>query len=297
MKKAYLQVHPLDPQRFHAHQGHQKWGENAKHQRSVTWRNKKVILSRKESRRKLGRPWRERPPTRWPASPQNPTNLMTMTTTRRAQEKTPAAMTSPLPAMKTPPKRQVKLMTKKNRLQRNKQKSESEANFSSNNPPRNAIDSLDPFAWIVLQLPKHLWTQGHILLQYLDPVFNWSVLSGEITFEQNPSQPISGSNIVDIVHHALIPGPLEPIGYSLVFPYLPDNVTKPVADLQPHRLKKNYPSKKSQKSTITSSTKTTNQAASSQEKHRASKTKNRKLVSSRNKSSNLNSTQWHWRDT
>lgn len=43
---------------------------------------------------------------------------------------------------------------------------------------------------------------------------------------------IRGSNITDIVHHALEEGLFEPLGYSEVYPYMPTYVTKPKSDKQ-----------------------------------------------------------------
>lgn len=40
---------------------------------------------------------------------------------------------------------------------------------------------------------------------------------------------VRGSNITDIIHHALSEGPFEPIGYRTVYKYMPDYVTKPVS--------------------------------------------------------------------
>jgi hypothetical protein len=90
---------------------------------------------------------------------------------------------------------------------------------------------LDPFAWIVLQLPRPLWEKGEDLLKQLQEVIHWNVLTGEISllhdFESDERKLIKGSNIVDILHHALSPGPLEPLGYRQVSRFLPQGLTRP----------------------------------------------------------------------
>jgi hypothetical protein len=90
---------------------------------------------------------------------------------------------------------------------------------------------VDPYAWIILQLPKHLWTRGKHVLDELDNHVEWNVLTGEISILSNDfgseSKTISGSNIVDIVRHAVDEGPLEPYGYEKVFRFLPPTSPSP----------------------------------------------------------------------
>lgn len=90
---------------------------------------------------------------------------------------------------------------------------------------------VDPYAWIILQLPKHLWTRGKHVLDELDNHVEWNVLTGEISILSNDfgseSKTISGSNIVDIVRHAVDEGPLEPYGYEKVFRFLPPTCPSP----------------------------------------------------------------------
>jgi len=76
-----------------------------------------------------------------------------------------------------------------------------------------------------------LWQAGEKLLQQLQDVLHWNVLTGEVClltdFEEDVRTPIANSNIVDILHHALDAGSLEPVGYAQVYPFLPPGHTKP----------------------------------------------------------------------
>jgi hypothetical protein len=105
---------------------------------------------------------------------------------------------------------------------------------------KHCATMLDPFAWIVLQLPRELWDRADDLLRQLRSVLHWNILTGEVTLlldaddddnsdgDNDDRKPLAGSNIVDILHHALRPGPLEPVGYKAVCPFLPKGCTKPI---------------------------------------------------------------------
>ncbi len=88
----------------------------------------------------------------------------------------------------------------------------------------------DPMAWIILQLPSNLRPRGRKLLNESESSINWNVFSGEVSLASEKNRTLPGSNIVDIVRHALDPGRLEPTGYSQVYPYLPRGSTPPDDD-------------------------------------------------------------------
>ncbi len=88
----------------------------------------------------------------------------------------------------------------------------------------------DPMAWIILQLPSNLRPRGRKLLNESESSINWNVFSGEVSLVGEKNRTLPGSNIVDIVRHALDPGRLEPTGYSQVYPYLPRGSTPPDDD-------------------------------------------------------------------
>lgn len=89
----------------------------------------------------------------------------------------------------------------------------------------------DPYAWIVLRLPKKLWVKAQILLEHLKNTFRWKIMTGEMQFD-DPSKLkfnkyLKGSNVVQIIHHALDSKTPEPVGYKIVFPYLVKGCTPP----------------------------------------------------------------------
>jgi len=105
----------------------------------------------------------------------------------------------------------------------------------------------DPYAWIVLRLPKKLWVKAQILLEHLKNIFRWNVITGEIHFDKSNkrnSTKLKGSNIVQIIHHALDSKTPEPVGYKAVFPYmlkgctLPKSKTNPEIKIKKKRLSK-----------------------------------------------------------
>lgn len=125
--------------------------------------------------------------------------------------------------------------------------------------PKKPVTLLDPYAWIVLQLPKHLWTRGKRFLDEIDNYVEWNVLTGEISILANDfgedSKTIRGSNIVDILRHALEEGPLEPVGYEKIYRFLPPTSPLPVNKTPDSDLSKGEESSKVKKkiSKLTSS--------------------------------------------
>ena len=97
---------------------------------------------------------------------------------------------------------------------------------------------LDPVAWIVLQQPQKFWTAARKALEELSEHASWNVLTGEVHLLPNDfggdSKVLKSSNIVDILHHALDPGPLEPVGYAEVYRFLPPTSTKPAEQPTEH---------------------------------------------------------------
>ena len=88
---------------------------------------------------------------------------------------------------------------------------------------------LDLNAWIVLRLPRKLWTKGQMLLEKLKENFCWNVSSGEMKFinKKKKNKWLKGSNVVQVVHHALDDSTPQPDGYEVVFPYLLHGSTPP----------------------------------------------------------------------
>ena len=107
-------------------------------------------------------------------------------------------------------------------------------NKEKEKPPLLQSSKHDPYAWIVLRLPRKYWTKGQMILEALKNTFRWSVMTGKIQFDdpKKSNKGLEKSNIVQIVHHALDPSTPEPDGYEIVFPYLlkgstlPRNVSK-----------------------------------------------------------------------
>jgi len=104
----------------------------------------------------------------------------------------------------------------------------------------------DPYAWIVLRLPKRLWVKAQILLEHLKNMFRWNVMSGEMQFDKSNNKnnaDLKGSNIVQIIHHALDSKTPEPVGYKTVFPYMLKGCTLPKSK-KLLKLKRKSPSKR-----------------------------------------------------
>lgn len=93
----------------------------------------------------------------------------------------------------------------------------------------NPKSEYDVYAWIVLRLPRKLWTKGQMILEKLKETFQWNVTNGEIKFvnDKRSNKNLKGSNVVQIVHHALDDSTPEPDGYKTVFPYLLQGSTPP----------------------------------------------------------------------
>jgi len=94
-----------------------------------------------------------------------------------------------------------------------------------------AFKETDPYAWIVLRLPKKLWVKAQLVLEKLKKDFRWNVMTGEMRFD-NPSKAhlnsnLTKSNIVQIVHHALDSKTPEPAGYRTIYPFLVKGSTPP----------------------------------------------------------------------
>ena len=83
---------------------------------------------------------------------------------------------------------------------------------------------VDPFAWIVLSLPRKKWFQGQIIVEKLNEKVKWNEKSGEITIRHS-GEILKGSNIQNIVRHVLDDKTPEPEGYSIVVQYLRNDVS------------------------------------------------------------------------
>jgi len=95
--------------------------------------------------------------------------------------------------------------------------------------PEDRFKERDPYAWIVLRLPKKYWVKGQIILEKLKDTFRWNIINGEMKFDDPKisSKNLKNSNIVQIVHHALNENTPEPNGYKTVFPFLVKGCTLP----------------------------------------------------------------------
>ncbi len=92
-----------------------------------------------------------------------------------------------------------------------------------------ATTSTDPYAWIVLRLPRKLWTKAQMTLEVLKDIFRWNVITGEMKFDnaKRSNKGLENSHVVQIVHHALDASTPEPDGYKVVFPFLLKGSTLP----------------------------------------------------------------------
>lgn len=82
---------------------------------------------------------------------------------------------------------------------------------------------IDPLAWIVLRLPKHLWEEGQKQIEHLSKHVEWKVESGEILIpstSSNEKHLVKDSNIINIIHHALDKTTAKPPGFKKVEPFL-----------------------------------------------------------------------------
>ncbi len=115
-------------------------------------------------------------------------------------------------------------------------------NKGKEKPPLLQSSKHDPYAWIVLRLPRKYWTKGQMLLEALKNTFRWSIMTGQIQFDdvKKSNKGLEKSNIVQIVHHALDPSTPEPDGYETVFPFLlkgstlPKNVSRKSTEKRKH---------------------------------------------------------------
>lgn len=97
--------------------------------------------------------------------------------------------------------------------------------------PEAASKERDPYAWIVLRLPKKHWIKGQIIVEKLKNTFRWNIIDGAMKFDDKnkSNKNLQNSNIVQIVHHALDASTPEPQGYATVFPYLLKGSTLPIS--------------------------------------------------------------------
>lgn len=68
------------------------------------------------------------------------------------------------------------------------------------------------------------------MLNESEGVLGWNIFSGEVNLPKEKNRNIPGSNIIDVIRHALDPGRIEPTGYAQIFPYLPRGSTPPEDD-------------------------------------------------------------------
>lgn len=85
----------------------------------------------------------------------------------------------------------------------------------------------DSFAWIVLRFNKRLQNKAQNVLEHLHLNLVWDPNSGEVAYAKNPKMTLPGSNIVDIVHHAIESEEEEPFGYRELYRFLPQGCTTP----------------------------------------------------------------------
>ena len=96
----------------------------------------------------------------------------------------------------------------------------------------------DPYAWIVLKLPRHLREEGQLLLEDLTSSLDFSTINGEVSTRPvrvgDPRKVIRGSNIANIIHYMADPTIVKPLHFDEVMNIVKSNVKAPRAQ-QPRR--------------------------------------------------------------
>ena len=88
----------------------------------------------------------------------------------------------------------------------------------------------DPYAWVVLRLPKHLWEKGQETLENICTVIDYNLFTGEISTRPKTSTEerkiIKFSNIVNILHYMVDPTIVKPVGFDEVVEILKKDVSR-----------------------------------------------------------------------
>ena len=101
-----------------------------------------------------------------------------------------------------------------------------------------AVNLQDPFAWIVLRLPKRLWEKGQETLEDLTKSVDINLRTGEISTRPSrigdERKVIEGSNIANILHHLVDRTVIKPSGFDEVLSILKEKTpTRAMSPLPP----------------------------------------------------------------
>lgn len=77
----------------------------------------------------------------------------------------------------------------------------------------------DPYGWVVLRLPKRLWSKGQETLLEIKDDIDFNMVTGEISSlskgeEIKERKIIPKSNIVNVLHHMVDPAIVKPEGFD-----------------------------------------------------------------------------------